>query len=85
MTSGDDAALVGRGEMINVAKDDAGCHVEFLNRAASRVDYNTQQSILTTMTMQTTTDNVRKLPHAHFFTLIICHVTCKDITCNLSH
>jgi hypothetical protein len=40
--------------MINVAKDDAGCHVDFLNRAASRVDYHTQQSILTTMTMQTT-------------------------------
>jgi hypothetical protein len=31
-------------EMINVAKDDAGCHVEFLNRTASRVEYHTQQS-----------------------------------------
>ena len=30
--------------MINVAKDDAGCHVEFLNCAATRVDYHTQQS-----------------------------------------
>ncbi len=41
--------------MINVAKDEAGCHVEFLNCAATRVDYHTQQSTLTKMTMHTTT------------------------------